>query len=65
MKHELSERAEGRLLNAICLIIGTIMLYRGIIDFFLFKDAPWRTLLGLIFFGGVISIFLMYRRRKV
>ncbi|HEY0312247.1 MAG TPA: peroxidase family protein [Allosphingosinicella sp.] len=61
----MSEQAESRLLNAICLIIGTIMLYRGIIDFFLFKDNPWRTLLGLIFFGGVISIFLMYRRRKV
>jgi len=61
----MNAKAEARLLNLICLLIGTIMLYRGIIDFFLFKDSPWRTVLGLVFFGGVASIFLMFRRYRV
>ena len=61
----LSAKAEARFLDIICLIIGTIMAYRGIIDFFLYKDNPARTLLGLIFFGGVISIYLIYKRRRL
>lgn len=65
MNFALSAKSEGRLLDLVCLLIGTIMLYRGITDFFLFKDNPWRTLLGLIFFGGVASIYLMHRRRRI
>ena len=65
MRLELSEKNEARLFTAICLIIGTIMFYRGITDFILFKGNPYRTLLGLIFFGGVVSIYLMYRRLSV
>lgn len=65
MRLELSEKNEARLFTAICLIIGTIMFYRGITDFILFKGNPYRTLLGLIFFGGVVSIYLMYCRLRV
>jgi prostaglandin-endoperoxide synthase 2 len=61
----ISLEAKDRLFNAICLIIGTIMFYRGIMDFTLWGDDPIRKLLGLIFFGGVIGIFLMYRRWRI
>ena len=61
----MSAKTEARLLNLICALIGTIMFYRGVIDFFLFKDNPWRTVLGLVFFGGVVSIYLMFRRRRI
>jgi prostaglandin-endoperoxide synthase 2 len=61
----ISIEAKDRLFNAICVIIGTIMFYRGVMDFALWGDDPVRKLLGLIFFGGVAGIFLMYRRRRV
>ncbi len=61
----ISVEAKDRLFNAICLIIGTIMLYRGIMDFTLWGEDSIRKLLGLIFFGGVIGIFLMYRRLRI
>lgn len=65
MNLSMSAKAEARLLDTICLLIGTIMLYRGVIDFFLYEGSPWRTVLGLIFFGGVASIYLMYKRRRI
>lgn len=65
MNLNMSATAEARLLDIICLLIGTIMLYRGVIDFFLYVDSPWRLVLGMIFFGGVVSIYLMYKRRRI
>ncbi len=60
----ISAEARQRLLNTICLIIGTIMFYRGITDFVVWEGEPVRKLLGLIFFGGVLGIYLMYRRLR-
>ncbi|WP_198032850.1 peroxidase family protein [Mesorhizobium sp. L48C026A00] len=65
MSLSLSPEGEARLFNVVCLLIGIIMFYRGITDFLLFEDNPYRTLLGLIFFGGVVSIWLMYQRRRI
>lgn len=62
---ELSQRDRRHLFAIVCLVIGTIMFYRGVTDFFLFKDAPWRKVLGLVFFGGVASIYLMWLRWNV
>ncbi len=63
--YAISVGAKDRLFDAICLIIGTIMLYRGIMDFTLWGVDPVRKILGLIFFGGVLGIFLMYRRLRI
>jgi len=60
----ISETAEHRLFNTICAIIGTIMFYRGVIAFFFYDDPRWN-LLGLIFFGGVAGIVMMYRRMRI
>ncbi len=61
----ISVEAKDRLFNVICVIIGTIMLYRGLMDFTMWGDDPAHKLLGLIFFGGVGGIYLMYRRRRI
>lgn len=60
----ISVEAKDRLFNAICLIIGTIMFYRGLTDLSWPHD-PIRTLLGIIFFGGTLGVFLMYLRLRV
>jgi prostaglandin-endoperoxide synthase 2 len=61
----IGEKAKDMLFDAICIIIGTIMLYRGVMDFFLWGDDPFRKALGLLFFGGVCGIYMMHRRLRL
>ncbi len=41
------------------------MLYRGLLNFFGYPGYWQRTYLGLVFFGGVIGMYLTYRRLKI
>ena len=59
-----SKTFKERLLNLICLLIGTMMLYRSFTD----SDYPGyiqRELMAPIFLGGACGIFLMYKRYRV
>lgn len=60
----ISETWERRFFNIICVVIGTIMFYRGVITLFFYHEDPAWNILGLIFFGGVAGIIMMYRRIK-
>ena len=61
----ISIRTKDKLFDAICLIIGLIMFYRGLMDFFLWGDDPYHKILGCAFFVGVVGINLMYRRLRL
>ena len=61
----LSQKGKGMLLNLICLIVGTMMFYRGVLNFTGYPGYWQRTYLGLVFFGGVIGMYLTYRRLKI
>lgn len=65
MSLTMSAKATARLFAMTCLAIGTILFYRGATEVFLYEDAPWRTVLGLIFFAAVGTIYLMYRRKRI
>lgn len=41
------------------------MLYRGLLNFFGYPGYWERTYLGLVFFGGVLGMYLTYRRLKI
>lgn len=62
---DISTNVKTRLLNTICIIVGTMMFYRGLINLTQYPDNGVRIMLGLIFVGGVISIFLIFRRVAV
>ena len=61
----LGPRGKAVLLNIICLAIGTMMFYRGILDGTQYPGNLRRTLLGPVFAGGVLGVFLMYRRYRI
>ena len=61
----ISAHAKGRLLNLVCLLVGTMMTYRGVINLFQYPDHLERTLLGPIFLGGTLGIFLIFRRYRI
>lgn len=54
-----------RLLTLVCLVIGTMMLYRGIINLTQYPGNWERILLGPIFLGGVYGIYLMWREWRI
>ena len=59
-----SQRFKDNLLNLICLLVGTMMLYRSVMDS-AYPGFPQREMLGPIFLGGAFGIFLMYRRYRL
>ncbi|RED49173.1 peroxidase family protein [Aestuariispira insulae] len=61
----ISATSKRRLLNLICVIVGTMMLYRGLINLTQYPGNWERILLGPIFLGGVYGIYLMYRRKRI
>ena len=61
----LGQEGKDRLLRLICLIVGTMMLYRGAINLTQYPDHMERILLGVIFFGGVYGLYLTFRKRRI
>ena len=59
-----SRTFKARLLNVICALIGTMMLYRSVTDSS-YPGHIQREFLAPVFLGGAIGIFLMYRRYRL
>jgi len=53
------------LLQLTCILIGTMMFYRGLLNLFGYPDNWDRLWLGPIFMGGVFGIALMWRELKI
>lgn len=60
----ISRQLERLLFTVICAVIGFVMFYRGVIAF-MWHDYPAWDVLGVVFFGGVIAIALMYLGSKI
>jgi prostaglandin-endoperoxide synthase 2 len=52
-------------LSAISILVGTIMLYRGIIDVTQYPGYWLRIILGFIELGGAVGMYLTYKRLKI
>src|SRR5215471_1469148 len=59
-----SKRFKDIFLNIICLLIGTMMLYRSYTDS-AYPGYIQRRLMMPIFLGAAFGIFLMYKRYKI
>jgi prostaglandin-endoperoxide synthase 2 len=59
-----SQQFKDRLLNVICALVGTMMLYRSVSDS-LYPGYILRQLMAPIFLGGAFGIYLMYRRYRI
>jgi prostaglandin-endoperoxide synthase 2 len=59
-----SEAFKKKFLNVICLLIGTMMLYRSFTDSD-YPGYPQREVFAPIFLGGAFGIYLMYRRYRI
>ncbi|WP_417525174.1 peroxidase family protein [Marinovum sp.] len=53
------------LLRLTCILIGTMMFYRGLLNLFGYPGNPARLILVPVFFGGVFGIVLMWRRLRI
>lgn len=60
-----SRRFKRNLLVLICVLIGTMMFYRGVLNIAFYPGNLERMLLGPVFFGGVAGIYLMYRGYRI
>jgi prostaglandin-endoperoxide synthase 2 len=61
----LSASFKGTFLDIICLLVGTIMAYRGFEEFFRYDFDPIHMVLGLALGAGAYANWLMYRRLRI
>ncbi|WP_299656386.1 peroxidase family protein [uncultured Jannaschia sp.] len=61
----LSESFKGAFLDVVCMIIGTIMFYRGVVEAFFYNWDPIHLVLGAALLMGAYACYLMYRRQRL